>query len=480
MKRPRRPTARRGRRDLPRIRLHSPRVCERFGPGRFASPLRSLPTLALAALLLLALWLSGCGESVTEPKQLPLASVLTGIDGRQVLWTTDRPTRGAVRYGMVSGDYDRLAYPTAAGDRDKEYRSQHAVPLLSIPAGAPVYIQRTDRTSDGTIYAAAEETLRFETPPALPPLLEMATLDVQFGDSHVLTMPGDSVHVLIDGGDPGEGRLGETAPAHVRRWLQEHGVQRLDWVTATHMHADHYGGLVRSAGPGGSRQGLLELFPVGCFLDVPAVSGNEGAHEDLLALLAEKGITRRVIEAGMSDDSAPEALGWSPLVSIFVLSAGSQDAWSSLSYDWDRLNNDSIVLRIGYGDVDIMTGGDAETIAQAWIMARYPDSLAGIEYYKAQHHGREDGNGAPWVAAIAPRVSVIPVAFSAYNEGPDAGREATTATLQKLAAVGSDVFRFDDAEPVGEPAAAGRFWHTVLVTDGQSFEVHVEPSVWGE
>ncbi len=433
--------------------------------------------LAISVVVLVGLlWLTGCGESTTNPPPQPPQSVLVGVDQNKVLWSVDRPTRGAVRYGFVSGQYDRIAYPAATGT-EKLFVMDHVVPLLSAVAGIPVFIQRTDRTEDGLLYAAAEETVSFASVPEPGPRLTMTSLDVQFGDAHVLCLPSEGKIVVIDAGNPYVTRRDQTAPQHVKQWLDDRAITRIDVALATHMHADHYGGFVWGADA--AENGLLEIYEVGAFLDVPAVSGNRSEHTALVALLLEEGIPRFVIEEGMSDTTHPVPLAWDPEVAVWVLNAGSQPEWADISHAGTRINNDSIVLKISYGEVDIVTGGDCEVEGEDRIRARYPDQLAGVEFFKAHHHGRYDANSQRFLSTLAPRVSLIPVAFAAYSEGPDQGEDDTAQTLGRLAALRVDVFRFDAAEPMGHVNDNRTFWHTDFVTDGISYEVRLTPSLWG-
>lgn len=432
--------------------------------------------LALAVLLAGVAILSGCGESVTEPLVPPLTSRLTAASDGQIQWTTSLTTRGTVRYGFVSGQYDRVAYPAAGAGRDKVYDETHTVILLSAVAGVPIYIQRTDQTNRGHFYAAAEETVVFASVPDLSPLLVFTSLDVQFGDAHVLELPSEGKLVMIDAGPWYEERRGESAVEHVLHWLEGQAVERIDYALATHTHADHWGGFLPSWS---GSPGVFALYEIGIFLDVAEVSGNHDDHEEIVAYVDAKGITRYVIEPGMSNTTDPEPLGWDPLVDVLVLNAGSQPEWAGSGWEGDRINNDSIVLKISYGEVDIITGGDCENPGEARILTHYPAALGGVEYYKAHHHGRYDASSEVFVQAIAPRVAFIPVAFAAYNEGPAGGADATAQTLERLAAVGADVFRFDSAAPVGHENDNRTFWHTSFVTDGTSYEVRIAASVWG-
>lgn len=428
---------------------------------------------------LLACLLGGCGSSTTTPAPAPLVSTPARLEDGKVVWTTDQPTRGSVRYGFVSGAQDRLAYPAAAGGGDKEYTAAHAVPLLELPPGVDIYIRRADLTADGRLHVAPEETLRAPAgaAEAAAALLRFTSIDVQFGDAHVLQLPSSGGVVVIDAGDPGAGRRGETAPAHVRRWLQDRGVAHLDFALATHVHADHIGGFV-TGGDGGP--GLVGAFTIGAYLDVPAVSRPRNYYTQLLGLLAAAEVPRLVIAPGMTDKSDPAALAWDPLVEVAVLNAGSQPEWSAPDvYDGDALNNDSVVLKITYGDVDIVTGGDCEVPGETRILTHFAPALAGVEYFKASHHGRYDANSVAYLQAMSPRAALIPVAFVAYNEGPQQGARDSEQTLGRLAALRVDVFRFDAAAPLDRAQDNVTFWHTTMVTDGSSYEVRIAPSLWG-
>ena len=443
---------------------HTPRssATRRAGVGRVVC------WLLLAALALAA---GGCGESATTPEQVTVVARFTGLAGRQVTWSTNVPTRGAVRYGFVSGQYDHYALPTAVGDTDKAWSQSHAVPLLDDVSGRTVYIQCVDLTPEGFFSAARETALTFAAVPPTAPLLRFTSIDVQFGDAHVLRLPTAGHTVAIDGGNPYVNRAGETAPQHVMGWLDDRGIARLDVALATHMHGDHVGGLLRD-GAGGP--GLLEHCQIGLYLDVPAVTGNAYNQVDVNAILAAREIRKLVIAPGMTSAGEPDALDWDPAVDVMVLNAGAQPEWAG-----GDLNNDSVVLKVSYGAVDFITGGDCLVLGETRILTNFPTALAGVEYFKASHHGRANANSLAYLQAIAPRVSVIPVAFIAYNEGPDQGAKDTAQTLERLVNLRADVFRFDEAAPLARAQDNQTFWNTTFTTDGASFEVRIEPSVWG-
>ena len=444
-----------------------PHPC-RTSPARRAAAARFAAWPLLAVLALLA---GGCGESATSPEPIVVVARFTGLSGRQVAWSTNIPSRGAVRYGFVSGQYDHFAWPPVAGGADKAYTQSHAVSLLDDVSGRTVFIQCIDVTPEGFFAAAPETALTFAAMPATAPLLRFTSIDVQFGDAHVLRLPTAGSVVAIDGGNPYVTVSGETAPRHVMHWLDDRGITRLDVALASHMHADHVGGLLRD-GAGGV--GLLEHCQIGLYLDVPAVTGNAYNQVDVNTILAAREITKRIIAPGMTSATEPDALDWDPAVEVMVLNAGAQPEWAG-----GDLNNDSVVLKVSYGAVDIITGGDCLTLGETRILTYFPGAPAGVEYFKASHHGRANANSLAYLLAIAPRVSVIPVAFNAYDEGPDQGAKDTAQTLERLGNLRTDVFRFDEAAPLARPQDNHTFWHTTFTTDGVSYEVRIEPSVWG-
>ncbi len=420
--------------------------------------------VSAAATMILVLGCSGDPTAPAAIRQSPLGDTA----GAVVRWTTDRPARASVRYGFVSGRYDRLAYPAAAGGGDKAAATDHAVPLLEVPRGRSVFIRRVNVEPGGGPFAAPEETLIFAAAPSRPALLRFTSVDVQFGDALVLRCPGGAT-VLIDAGDPLEGRKGETAPSHLMRWLDDHRIDRFAFAAVTHAHRDHAGGFVRD-GAGGP--GVFDRYPIGIFLDLPAHSGSRPDLKELQARLDAAGVPRLVISPGMTAVSDPDRLGWDPALDVKVLHGGAEPLWNDL-------NNDSLVLRVGYRDVDFVTGGDCEREGEALILQRFPGDLAGVEVLKAGHHGRSDAGSEPFLAALDPRAALVTVAFVAYREGAAAGAAATAPVLERFAALGTDVFRFDDASPLDGTADHGTFWHTTLVTDGASYEIRTEPSVWG-
>ncbi|MCP1663271.1 beta-lactamase superfamily II metal-dependent hydrolase [Methanocalculus sp. AMF5] len=149
----------------------------------------------------------------------------------------------------------------------------------------------------------------------------------------------------------------------------------------------------------------------------------------------EKNIPFSVAERGQTID-------FDPAVSIQILNPGPQ-----LTGD---LNEDSVVLKIEYGQVAFLLVGDAGISTENIMMARYDlDS----EILKVGHHGSRYSSGASFLTAVSPEVSIIMV-----GEGNRYGHP-TDEVLDRLRAIGSRVYRTDHHGTI------------VIATDGVKYTV---------
>lgn len=375
-----------------------------------------------------------------------------------VEWTSGTPTLGIVRYGRTPGAHDVVAYPYAADREDRSATTAHRVPLLSAAAGDTLYLVAIDVSEDGRMTAGAEMRTVVGTSPQ-PACLRWTMIDVGFGDSHLLTMPATGRRVLVDAGERRDA-------ANVLSYLADAGVQRLDAVIATHVHVDHIGGLVGE--PGTTLDGVLGAFEVGAFLEGPNHSGQRAAYDELLATVAARGLSRATIETGDTDADNP-ALDWDPGVHVEVLNAGyGRSIGGDTESDW--INNDSVVLRIRFGQVEWILGGDAEAPVQARLLASGPPLDS--EILKVHHHGVADASEPAYLNAVRPRVGLIPIS----TDESFSGTLPSGTVLQRLRDRRIDVYASDRAEALGVSVRPGFGYNVTVVTDGLSYEVQVEPS----
>ncbi len=422
--------------------------------------MRSILQRLTGALLPAALaWFIGC--SSPSPLKVPVQDGIT-LEGNTVRWSTDEPTLGSVRYGTSSGVYNRVAYPASAARADLAYATEHRVPLLSVSQGEKIYLQVLDRAQNGGVVTADEVSFTVGTRPAPKPFLSWTMIDVGFGDSHILTMPNTGKRIIIDGGERRDW-------ANVDAYLQAAGVSRLDVAMATHVHSDHIGGLVGESYT--LSDGVLGAYDIGRFLDTPLKSDmNSYAYrsyrDELLPTLRAKSVPIDTIRAG-DTSSGTSALVWDGSVGVEVLNSGYGSTFGGVS-EGDVLNNDSVILRLTYGDVNLMLGGDAEAPVTTSIAAA-KGSAIDTEVLKVHHHGLDDSSPADWVNAVNPRVGLIPI--TTYESS--LGTLPSESVLIRLRNHRTDIYASDRAEPLGLRLTNDKGYNVTLTTDGVSYEVSV-------
>jgi competence protein ComEC len=213
--------------------------------------------------------------------------------------------------------------------------------------------------------------------------LLVEAIDVGQGDSLLVITP-DGKTLLVDGGGIG-GAPGKTARNFdvgeevVSPVLWSRGIRHLDVVALTHAHSDHMGGLpaiLRSFRPN-------ELWV-----------GNNPSSEPYVALLNEAqdlGVQVRPMRAG--DGRALGAADVKVLAPLLNYIPGPEPG-----------NNDSLVLRVGYGATAVLLEGDAESPIEREMLRE--DGLEST-LLKVGHHGSATSTQPGFLSHVSPRFAII-------------------------------------------------------------------------
>jgi competence protein ComEC len=179
-----------------------------------------------------------------------------------------------------------------------------------------------------------------------PGKLEVTILDVGQGDSLFVVSPGGKT-LLIDGGGSFGGFAGQelhvgTDPGEeaVSPYLWSRGFQKLDVVALTHAHQDHIGGLTA----------ILQNFQVGTLW-----VGRE-VESAALVKLEELARGKKILFA---HEMKGQKFSWDGVAGEFL--------WPEISTGEvapGAKNNDSLVLRLQYGNRTVLLPGDAEQQAE--------------------------------------------------------------------------------------------------------------------
>ena len=233
-------------------------------------------------------------------------------------------------------------------------------------------------------------------------LLEVVTLDVGQGDAAFVRFP-DNRTVLIDGGvqrtyyDKMKQKQVDydVGKRVVEPYLDFRGVRKLDMVVLTHPDSDHGGGLGY----------ILQNFEVGHVLGISDIPIDAQTHRRLHAIVKATGIPYSFPYAGKIELTPTTALNLLHPI----------DAASTNLLDRDK-NDDSLVIKLTYGEVDILFTGDIGKEAEARLIASGQDLRS--EVLKVPHHGSRTSSSAPFIDAVQPRYAIFSLGQNSLYQFP--------------------------------------------------------------
>ena len=232
-------------------------------------------------------------------------------------------------------------------------------------------------------------------------VLTALTLDVGQGESVILTSGGETA--LVDCGssnsykDPG-GLAADT--------LHSMGVRELSAVVVTHYHADHTNGLYE----------VLRRIPVQTIY-LPDIEDEYGVRERLVSLAEEKGAQVTYVTKETAD-----TLGDTVLTIYPPVQSGGD------------LNELGLTALASTGDFDLLITGDMSGSTEKKLVETY--ALPDIEVLVVSHHGSQYSSNIRFLKSVTPEAAVISVGDNNYGHPSE-------ETLQRLLAVGADIWRTD-------------------------------------
>lgn len=209
---------------------------------------------------------------------------------------------------------------------------------------------------------------------------------IKSGDSALLVFPNGET-MLIDGGMPDFGSF-------LVENLRKLGVEKLDYCMLSHMHDDHWGGLL-------SEGGVFDSIEVGTYLwsGIYARSYSDSMRLQLERKAESKNI--KIVTLARGDEMQFGD------VKMTVLAPEPGRVGGTSENDTDEsVNADSIAVRFDYGECSYMTAGDLYVTAESELMGRIDKSLLEVDIAKINHHGGSTSSGTDWCAAQKAKVAV--------------------------------------------------------------------------
>jgi len=246
--------------------------------------------------------------------------------------------------------------------------------------------------------------------------LQVHFIDVGQGDAIFILSP-DGTTVILDGGDTDTGVL---------QYLQSNGVQHIDLMIASHPHSDHIGGLVQ----------VLRALPVRKVITNGQMHTTSIYERFLDAIVAAKA---EYVEVQRGN----------------IITEGNLvfDVLHPASNIGNNLNNNSLVLRLAWGNTSFLFAGDAEKEAEASMLAS--GLTIGSDILKIAHHGSQSSSSPAFLAQVKPKVAIYSAGRSNQYGNPQ------PETLAALASIGAQVYGTDENGTI------------IVISDGNEYKIEV-------
>ena len=242
--------------------------------------------------------------------------------------------------------------------------------------------------------------------------LSVHILNVSQADGIVIITPGNKT-ILIDSGSS----MKKDSADRVVSYLSSLGIAHIDYIIATHMHEDHIGGMDR----------ILPLFDVGTIY-TNGNCANSASKTTQQFMDFNKTRDFRTVNSDM-DLPSDGCLDEAKLIVAYDRANGC----------WSDENDNSILLRIVYGDSSFLFTGDCEGDCEKELVRQGTNLKADV--LKVAHHGSSTSSGDPFLSSVRPKYAVISV--DKNRSVSDGYFHPRKSTIEKLYGLGSDVFRTD-------------------------------------
>ena len=203
--------------------------------------------------------------------------------------------------------------------------------------------------------------------------LKLTMIDCGQADSFLLEQNGNTC--LVDCGTRSTGK-------DVVKYLKDKGITKIDYLFGTHPHDDHMGGMYD----------VITNFEIGKVI-LPEIKNGEVTTNWYLKLMKE-------LKTGKYN------LEYSQVGEIYNLGEATirviGPIWEVKNSD---LNNYSIVLKVSFGEMDVIMTGDAEKEVEKAILSSGIDLDA--EILKVGHHGSDTSTSEEFLDAISPDYALI-------------------------------------------------------------------------
>ena len=222
-------------------------------------------------------------------------------------------------------------------------------------------------------------------------------IDVGQADSILIRTPNKK-WILIDAG----------TNSQIANALPSWGVDKLALAIVSHRHFDHHGGM----------DNVLNSIPVDQFLGITENCPGRSSDDKVRDAIAEKDV-----------DILPLDIGSIVIDEVKFTIIPLPPRHECPGHE----NNNSIVIRLDFGEFSMLFTGDAEVDERDWLVEHHSD-LLDVDVLKASHHGSNNGTSDEWLSEITPTHVVISTGVNSTYRHPhmSAVQDYSDATNDKI------------------------------------------------
>ena len=287
---------------------------------------------------------------------------------------------------------------------------------------------KTDSDINGTGTESANSGT--ESEPEAKALLKIHFLDV--GQGACALIESDGHYMLIDGG-------GRDSSSFTVSYLAQLGIEKFDYMVATHFDEDHIAGLI----------GVFNKFAVETVLE-PSYETDTSIYKSFKE--AENNSKAKVI---IPEPGEEYTLGDAKFI-VLAPKKPEKDTDQETAAEGLKENNQSICILLKNGDNKVLFTGDAEQEEEQYLVDSGRDIRADV--YLVGHHGSGSSTSELLLDAVQPEYAVI-----SCGTGNDYGHPVQEV-LDRLWDKDVSVFRTDEQGNI------------IMTSDGETITWNAEPS----
>ncbi len=244
--------------------------------------------------------------------------------------------------------------------------------------------------------------------------LEVTFLDVGKGNAALVSFPGGK-KMLIDGGGFGSGSF-DVGEMVVAPYLWHAKILRIDYLVLSHPQADHMNGL----------RFIARFFHPKEFWHNGDLVETESFKE--LMEIVEKRKIRRMLPGDLQGEIRING------ARVQVLHPDPDNPILGVNDDGRRLNNNSLVLKITYGDTSFLFPGDLEKVGEEALVA-HAGPMIQSDVLLSPHHGSRTSSSRGFLQMVKPRLCIVSSGERTALNFPH------PAVLERLRDIGCDVLQ---------------------------------------